>query len=206
MRRAWVVTPRWRPWRTRWSQLPAPHERPRYAPIVPGSLPERPDPAQHLGGAERGGDLGQVGTLPRPGEQDPDDLGSFPDRAWVGLRVLLVGLLVGGEAEVCRELADLAEPFGGIPSRRLVVAGERVGDGADQVGVQAAEPGIGGIGDHGEQLREEVAVDGPEVGPLAQVLTRIVGVLALDGQGARRQEPLGLQDRYQVGIVAARPD
>src|SRR5580693_6182343 len=72
----------------------------------PGTLPERADPAEDLVGAEGGGDERQVGAARRPGEHDTDDLGGFPDRAWVGLRVLLVGLLVGGEAEVRRELAD----------------------------------------------------------------------------------------------------
>ena len=128
--------------------------------------------------------------MPRSGEQDPDDLGSLADRAGVGLRVLLIGLLIRREPEVGRELADLAEPALGVLPRRGVVAGEGVGDGSDQIGLQAAEPGVFRIGYDVEQLVEEVPVDRPEVGPLAQVLARVVGVLALDGQGAQGQRRL----------------
>src|SRR5260370_32578638 len=114
-----------------------------------GLLPEGADPAERLLGAEGGGDERKVGTARRTGEQDPDDLGGFADRARVGLRVLLVDLLVGGEPEVRRELADLAEPFAAIPGRRLVVAGERVGDRPDPVRVQAGEPEVSGVRDQG---------------------------------------------------------
>ena len=114
------------------------------------------------------------GLRVRPGEQDPDDLGGLADRPRIGLGILLVSLLIGRETQVGRELADLAEPFGAF-SGRDVLAGEGVGDGPDQVRVQAAEPRVGGVGDQLEQLRKEVSVDGAEVRPLPQVLTRIGG-------------------------------
>src|SRR6516164_1287008 len=135
--------------------------RPRYARIVPATLPERPDPAEDLFGAQGGGHVSQLGALVPPGDQDPDDLGGIADRTGVGAGVLLVSLVAGGEPEVGGEPADLVEPSGRFPGG--VVAGEGVGDGADQVGVQAAEAGVGGIGDQLEQLREEVAEDGPEI-------------------------------------------
>lgn len=65
-------------------------------------LAEGPDPAQHLGPAQRAGDLGQVGGLAGAGEQHPDDRRGVGDRARIGVRVLLVVLLPEREPEAAR--------------------------------------------------------------------------------------------------------
>src|ERR1035441_8406522 len=89
-------------------------------------LPQNPDAAQDLLVAQRGSYRGQVGAPRRPGQQDPDDLGRFPDGATVGGRVLLVDLLARREPEVGREPADLVEPVE-VRRGRLVAAREGPG-------------------------------------------------------------------------------
>src|SRR5581483_3778586 len=96
-----------------------------------GSARQRPDAAQRLVLAECLCDRVQVGTAGGAGEGDPDELGGLPDRAGVGVRVLLVLLGVRCEAVLGGQVADLAEPLWlvpGVPVALGEVLGERRAD------------------------------------------------------------------------------
>src|ERR1700759_2265906 len=108
----------------------------------PRWLAEGAGAAQHLGLADGGADLAEVGAAPGTGEQYPDDLRHVGDRAGVSVLVLLVLLIARREAELGGKLADLLEP-GRARIERLVAVGETRRDRADQVRVESAEPRIG---------------------------------------------------------------
>src|ERR1700729_2379478 len=95
-------------------------------------LAEGAGAAQHLGLADGGADLAQVGAAPGAGEQPPDDLRPVGDRAGVSVRVLLVLLIARREAEPGGELPDLLEP--GRPGiERPVTVGETRPDHPDTI-------------------------------------------------------------------------
>ena len=72
----------------------------------------------------------------------------------------------------------IIELFKPANRKRLVLKAGR--ERADHRGVNAAEPGIGRVGDEFEDLREEEPVHRPEVRPLAQVLARVRDAFAFD--------------------------
>src|SRR6266498_5336904 len=96
----------------------------------------------------------EVGAAGGSGQRDADELGCFSDGARVGVGVLLELLLVGREAVLGGELADLVEPLLAV-LEWLVAVGEISEKRLDELGVEAAEPVVGGVGEWGEQLGEE---------------------------------------------------
>src|ERR1700729_2501333 len=94
------------------------------------------DPPDYFIAAQCARDLEQVRALGRAGETDSDQLRGLPNRARIGIGILLVLLRVAGKAELVGQVPNLLEPLHRVVEI-LIGRDEARRERPDQVGRQS---------------------------------------------------------------------